>query len=60
MTPYAIPNNMYLAKDALKYTEGPPGLLWRPFFEPGAGCGGQKMTPYYIPNIMYLAKCALK
>ena len=27
MTSYTIPNNIYLAKDALKYSEGPPELL---------------------------------
>ena len=36
MTPYTIPNNLYLAKDALKSAEGPPDLLWGNLFEPGA------------------------
>ena len=41
MTSFTIPNNIYLAKDALKQAEGPPALLWEHLFEPGAGCGGQ-------------------
>ena len=41
MTPFTILNNLYLEKDALKYSEGPPELLWGHLFEPGAGCGGQ-------------------
>ena len=40
MTPYAIPNNSYLVNNALKGAEGPPDLLCRHLFEPGAGCVG--------------------
>ena len=40
MTPHTIPNNLYFAKDALKSAEGPPDLIWRHLFKPGAGCGG--------------------
>ena len=40
MTPYAIPNNSYLVSNALKGAEGPPDLLCRHLFEPGAGCVG--------------------
>ena len=41
MTSFTILNNLYLEKDALKYSEGPPELLWGHLFEPGAGCWGQ-------------------
>ena len=40
MTPYAIPNNSYLVNNALKGAKGPPDLLCRHLFEPGAGCVG--------------------
>ena len=41
MTPYTIPNNLYLPKDALKYADGPPDLLCGHLLEPGVCCGGQ-------------------
>ena len=41
MTSFTILNNLYLTKDALKYSEGPPDLLRGHLFEPGAGCEGQ-------------------
>ena len=41
MTSFTILNNLYLTKDALKYSEGPPDLLWGHLFDPGADCGGQ-------------------
>ena len=39
MTSFTILNNLYLAKDAVKYSEGRPDQLWGHPFEPGAGCG---------------------
>ena len=38
ITSFTILNNLYLAKDALKYSEGRPDLPWGHVFEPGAGC----------------------
>ena len=41
MTSFTILNNLYLAKDAVKYLEGRPDQLWGHTFEPGAGSEGQ-------------------
>ena len=67
MTPYTIPNNMYLnvAKDALKLAKEPPDLLYT-FLTLRLACGSdlksfkKPMTPYAIPNNLFLAKDALK
>ena len=39
MTSFTVLSNFYLAKDALKYSEGRPDLLWGHLFEPGDGSG---------------------
>ena len=41
MTSFTILNILYLAKDALKYSEGGPDLLSGHLFELGAACRGQ-------------------
>ena len=40
MTSFTILNILYLAKDALKYSEDGPDLLSGHLFELGAGCEG--------------------
>ena len=37
VSPFTIPNNTFLSKDALKSMAGPPDLPQGPLFEPGAG-----------------------
>ena len=66
MTSFTILNNLYLAKVALKCSEGRPDLLWGHLLSLELAVGSDlktyknQMTPYTIPNNLYLAKNALK
>ena len=57
MNSFTFPNNLCLAKDAVKYAEGPQDLLWRLLIELGVGYGGgiQKsslaVNPYTIGHM---------
>ena len=61
MTSFTILNNSYLAKDALKYSEGGPDLLSGHLFELGAGCRGQirKLIRIKLLLILSLTTCIL-
>ena len=61
MTSSTILNNLSLAKDALKYSEGGPDLLSRHLFELGAGCRGQirKLIRIKLLLILSLTTCIL-
>ena len=61
MTSFTILNNLYLAKDAPKYSEGGPDLLSGHLFELGAGCRGQirKVIRIKLLLILSLTTCIL-
>ena len=61
MTSFIILNNLYLVKDAIKYSEGGPDLLSGHLFELRAGCRGQirKLIRIKLLLILSLTTCIL-